>query len=108
MKKPPQMVEEQWDVEAKGDPLSSTHEHQAEETVDGVLWYHQSAKQVADPLDVENPLSRSGGIALINGVFEVCAELVKCDDLPDDKEDEGSTQHQGEHVAEGRKGERHG
>lgn len=28
--------------------------------------------------------------------------------LPNDKEDECSTQHQGEHVAEGRKGERHG
>lgn len=24
---------------------------------------------------------RSGGIALINGVFEVCAKLIKCDDL---------------------------
>lgn len=28
--------------------------------------------------------------------------------LPYDKEDESSAQHQGEHVAEGRKGERHG
>lgn len=28
--------------------------------------------------------------------------------LPYDKEDEGSAQHQGQHVAEGRKGERHG
>lgn len=28
--------------------------------------------------------------------------------LPYDKEDESGTQHQGEHVAEGRKGERHG
>lgn len=28
--------------------------------------------------------------------------------LPDDEEDEGGAQHQGEHVAEGRKGERHG
>lgn len=28
--------------------------------------------------------------------------------LPYDKEDESGAQHQGEHVAEGRKGERHG
>ncbi len=28
--------------------------------------------------------------------------------LPYDEEDESSAQHQGEHVAEGRKGERHG
>lgn len=28
--------------------------------------------------------------------------------LPDDEEDEGGAQDQGEHVAEGRKGERHG
>lgn len=35
------MVEEQRDIQAQCDPLSSTHEHQAEEPVDGVLWYHQ-------------------------------------------------------------------
>lgn len=28
--------------------------------------------------------------------------------LPDDEEDESGAQHQGEHVAEGPKGERHG
>lgn len=38
---PPQMVEEQRDVEAKCDPLSGAHEHQAEEPVDGVLRDHQ-------------------------------------------------------------------
>lgn len=108
MEKPPQMVEEQRDVEAQRDPLPGTHEHQTEEAVDGVLRHHQSAKQVADPFNVENPLPRSGGIALINGVFEVCAELIKRDDLPDNEEDECGAQYQGEHVAEGRKGERHG
>lgn len=38
---PPQMVEEQGDIQAKCDPLSSTHEHQTEEPVDGVLRHHQ-------------------------------------------------------------------
>lgn len=76
--------------------------------MDRVLRYHQSAKQVADSFDIENPFPRSGGIALINGVFEVCAKLIKCNDLPYDEEDESGAQHQGEHVAEGRKGERHG
>lgn len=38
---PPQMVEEQGDIQAECDPLSSTHEHQAEEAVDGVLRHHE-------------------------------------------------------------------
>lgn len=29
---------------------------------------------------------RSGGIALINGVFEVCAKLIKCDDLKNNRQ----------------------
>lgn len=76
--------------------------------MDGVLRHHQSAKQVADSFNVENSFPRSGGIALINGVFEVGAKLIKRDDLPYDEEDERGAQYQGEHVAEGRKGERHG
>lgn len=35
------MVEEQGDIQAECDPLSSTHEHQTEEPVDGVLRHHQ-------------------------------------------------------------------
>lgn len=38
---PPQMVEEQRDIQAECDPLSGAHEHQAEEAVDGVLRDHQ-------------------------------------------------------------------
>lgn len=43
------------------------------------------------------------------GLFflSVCSVYVATH-LPDDEEDEGGAQHQGEHVAEGRKGERHG
>lgn len=76
--------------------------------MDRVLWNNQPTEQVADSFNVQDPFSRSGGIALINRVFEVCAELIKCNDLPDDKEDEARAQHQREHVAEGREGERHG
>lgn len=45
---PPQMVEEQWDIQAKCDPLSGTHEHQAEEPVDGVLRHHQLTRKHTD------------------------------------------------------------
>lgn len=102
------MVEEQRDVEAQSHPLSRAHEHQAEQAVDGVLRHHQPAEQVADPFNIENPLSRSGGVALIDGVLEICPELIECNDLPYDEEDEGGAQDQGEHVAEGREGEGHG
>ena len=38
---PPEMVEEQGDVQTQGDPLSSTHEHQAEQPMNGIFWNHQ-------------------------------------------------------------------
>lgn len=38
---PPQVIEEQRDIQTEGDPLSSTHEHQAEQSVDGIFWNDQ-------------------------------------------------------------------
>ncbi len=35
---PPRVVEEQGDVEAHSQPLLGTQEHDAEESMDGVLW----------------------------------------------------------------------
>lgn len=51
---PPQMVEEQRDIQAKCDPLSGTHEHQAEEPVDGVLRHHQLTRTHTETLVVSN------------------------------------------------------
>lgn len=38
---PPEVVEEEGDVEAQGHPLRCTQKHQTEEAVDGILWDHQ-------------------------------------------------------------------
>ena len=38
---PPEVIEEQRDIEPQGEPLLSTQEHDAEEAVDGVFWQHQ-------------------------------------------------------------------
>lgn len=38
---PPCVVEKQWDVQAHSEPLLGTHEHDAEEAVDRILWKHQ-------------------------------------------------------------------
>lgn len=38
---PPEVVEEEGDVEAQGHPLCCTQKHQTEEAVDGVFWDHQ-------------------------------------------------------------------
>lgn len=35
--------------------------------------------------DVKQGSYRSGGIALINGIFEVCAKLIKCNDLKNNR-----------------------
>lgn len=41
---PPEVVEEEGDVEAQGHPLCCTQKHQTEEAVDGVFWDHQLGK----------------------------------------------------------------
>lgn len=38
---PPEVVEEEGDVEAQGHPLGCAQKHQTEEAVDGILWDHQ-------------------------------------------------------------------
>lgn len=38
---PPEVVEEEGDVEAQGHPLCCTEKHQTEEAVDGIFWDHQ-------------------------------------------------------------------
>lgn len=38
---PPEVVEEEGDVEAQGHPLCCTQKHQTEEAVDGIFWDHQ-------------------------------------------------------------------
>lgn len=38
---PPEVVEEEGDVEAQGHPLCCTQKHQTEEAVDGIFWNHQ-------------------------------------------------------------------
>lgn len=57
------MVEEQRDVQSKRDPLSGTHEHQAEEPVDGVLWYHQLSRTDtgSQAAEINNHASATGG-----------------------------------------------
>lgn len=94
VEKPPEVIEEQRDVKAQSHPLPRTHEHQAEQPVDGIFWNNQPSKEVADSLNVQYSFPRSGGVALIDGVFEVCAQLIKRNNLPDDEEDEGGAQHE--------------
>lgn len=41
MPSPPEVVEEEGDIEAQGHPLCCTQKHQTEEAVDGILRDHQ-------------------------------------------------------------------
>lgn len=43
---PPEMVEEERDVESQGHPLCCTQKHQTEEAVDGIFWDHQLGVRV--------------------------------------------------------------
>lgn len=42
---PPEVIEQQRDVQSQGEPLLSTQEHDAKEAVDGILWQHQLEKK---------------------------------------------------------------
>lgn len=42
---PPEVVEEEGDVEAQRHPLSCTQKHQTEEAVDGIFWNHQLGRE---------------------------------------------------------------
>lgn len=56
---PPQMVEEQGDIQAKCDPLSSTHEHQTEEPMDGVLRHHKLTRKHREEVKPSATISTS-------------------------------------------------
>lgn len=45
---PPEVIEQQGDVKAQSYPLPCAHEHQTEQPVDGILWYHQLEDRVKD------------------------------------------------------------
>lgn len=81
MEKPPEVIEQQGDVKAQSYPLPRTHEHQTEQPVDGILWNNQPSEEVADSLNVQYSFPRSCGVALIDRVFEVCAQLIKRNNL---------------------------
>lgn len=53
------MVEEQGDIQAKCDPLSSTHEHQTEEPMDGVLWHHKLTRKHREEVKPSTTISES-------------------------------------------------
>lgn len=38
---PPEVIEQERDIQPQGEPFLGTQEHDAEEAVDGVLWQHQ-------------------------------------------------------------------
>lgn len=101
----PCVVEEQRDIEAYGQPLLSTQEHDTEEDMDGVFWKHQLSQQAADPLNIPQSFTRVKWIALIDRHLEVCLKLIKGRYMPDREEDERSTEDKGKHVAKGSESE---
>lgn len=78
---PPEVVEEEGDVEAQGHPLCRTQKHQTEEAVDGIFRDHQLPQEAADAFYVFQTLACPRWVPLVDGVLEVSPQLIKGYDL---------------------------